>query len=114
VKMEIWLTDYEIFNVTRNFTKGSMSLVRIVLLVSVWFSGRGQVTDSSRYHFVLSSTGIINRTNTVRTNVFNNNFQADVNNGKFSFNTAVSWIYGKQNKMKSNDDYYSVRCMGIR
>jgi hypothetical protein len=91
-----------------------MNLVRIVFLVSLWFSGHAQVADSSRYHFVLSSTGIINRTNSVRTNVFNNNFQADVNGGKFSFNTAISWIYGKQNKMKSNDDYYFIMDLNYR
>lgn len=63
-----------------------------------------QFNDSVHHHFSFASTAIYNKTNEVSFFVLNNNAGYEINQKKVSFNTAVSWIYGKQQKKLSNND----------
>jgi hypothetical protein len=63
-----------------------------------------QFNDSVHHHFSFASTAIYNKTKEVSSFVLNNNAGYEINQKKMSFNTAASWIYGKQQKKLSNND----------
>jgi hypothetical protein len=63
-----------------------------------------QFNDSIHHHFSFASTAIYNKTQDVSSFVLKNNAGYEVNQKKVSFNTAASWIYGKQQKALSNND----------
>ena len=63
-----------------------------------------QFNDSVHHHFSFASTAIYNKTKEVSSFVLNNNAGYEINQKKIAFNTAASWIYGKQQKKLSNND----------
>ena len=63
-----------------------------------------QFNDSIHHHFSFASTGIINKTNNISSYILNNSVGFSIDRKKISQNTAASWIYGKQQKILSNDD----------
>ena len=63
-----------------------------------------QFNDSTHHRFSFASTGIINQTKDVSSYVLNNTAAFEINQKKLTFNTAASWIYGKQQKQLSNND----------
>jgi hypothetical protein len=91
-----------------------MNVVRVALLITLWFNSHAQVKERSKYSFNLSFTGMINRTESARTELFNSGFRAEVDTGRFAFNTMMAWIYGKQNKIRSNDDYSFISDLNYR
>jgi hypothetical protein len=64
----------------------------------------GQFNDSVHHHFSFASTGVINKTKDVKSYVLTNAAAFNINQTKFSQNTAASWIYGQQQKVLSNND----------
>ncbi|GAA4322149.1 hypothetical protein GCM10023149_22290 [Mucilaginibacter gynuensis] len=68
---------------------------------------RAQFTDSTHYHAVLSSSGAINKTNDGRSYLLNNSLNFGVKKKSITFNTSNTWIYGKQNKELTNNDFSS-------
>ncbi len=66
--------------------------------------GFSQFNDSVHHRFSFASTGIYNTTKEVSSFVLNNNTAFEIHRKKMSFNTAASWIYGKQQKKLSNND----------
>lgn len=67
-----------------------------------------QFTDSARHFVSYSGTGIINNTETTHSHVFRNVFQAGFNYGSTAGNGMFGWVYGKLNKIRSNNDYESA------
>lgn len=63
-----------------------------------------QFNDSVHHYFSFASTAIYNKTKEVSSFVLNNNAGYEISQKKISFNTDVSWIYGKQQKKLSNND----------
>lgn len=63
-----------------------------------------QFNDSTHHHFSFASTGILNKTKEASSYVLNNSIGFNINQKKISQNTAVSWIYGQQQKLLSNND----------
>lgn len=77
----------------------------LVILVSLFIKNTAaQFSDSTHYFIGYAATGIINTTETGKSYVFNNLLRANVNKNDVSFNSAYSWIYGKQNTVPSNND----------
>ena len=64
-----------------------------------------QFNDSVLHRFAFSSSGILNKTNDVSSYVLNNLASFEINQKKLSFNTAANWIYGKQQKQLTNNDF---------
>lgn len=64
-----------------------------------------QFNDSTHHRFSFASTGTINQTKDAKSFVSNNLISYEVNQKKLSFNTAAGWVYGKQQKQLSNNDY---------
>ena len=75
--------------------------IAIICFRSTAFS---QFNDSVHHHFSFASTAIYNKTKEVSSFVLNNNAGFEINQKKIAFNTAASWIYGKQQKKLSNND----------
>ena len=75
--------------------------IAIICFRSTAFS---QFNDSVHHHFSFASTAIYNKTKEVSSFVLNNNAGFEINQKKIAFNTAASWIYGKQQKELSNND----------
>lgn len=72
-----------------------------ILFTNIAFS---QFNDSVHHHFSFTSTAVYNQTKEVSSFVLNNSTGFEIKQKKISFNTAASWIYGKQQKKLSNDD----------
>jgi len=72
-----------------------------ILITNIAFS---QLNDSVHHHFSFASTGIYNKTKDASSFVLNNSSGFEIRQKKVSFNTAASWIYGKQQKKLSNND----------
>lgn len=63
-----------------------------------------QFNDSVHHHFSFSSGGVINKTKELSSYVLNNMAAYEVNKKKLSFNMSAGWVYGKQQKLLSNND----------
>ncbi|MEO9020847.1 MAG: DUF481 domain-containing protein [Ginsengibacter sp.] len=81
--------------------KTFLIFIPVILFSHLSFS---QFNDSVHHRFSYSSTGIINKTKDVNSFVLTNAAAFEINQKKLSFNTAASWIYGKQQKTLSNND----------
>lgn len=69
---------------------------------------KAQSPDSAKYSLHYAATGIINNTQATSSYVFNQVLQTEYNKNKFAVTTFASWIYGKQNKALSNNDFSSA------
>lgn len=67
-----------------------------------------QFTDSTTYRIQISSTGSINKTNDQNAYLLNNGLNFAVKQKDFVLNSSTSWLYGKQNKALSNNDFSST------
>ncbi len=64
-------------------------------------------TDTTRYHFAYTGTGTINNNNSLRSYVLNNALKLSMAKKSATVDFSNSWVYGKQNAVKTNDDYSS-------
>lgn len=71
-------------------------------------SSMAQSPDSAKYSLHYAATGIINNTQATSSYVFNQVLQTEYNKSKFAVTTFASWIYGKQKKLLSNNDFSSA------
>jgi hypothetical protein len=83
------------------FKKIIYFLIPVIFYSQISFS---QFNDSVHHRFAFSSSGILNKTNDLRSYVLNNMASFEINQKKLSFNTATNWIYGKQQKQLTNND----------
>ena len=67
-------------------------------------SVKAQYSDSTTHYASLASTGSLNSTNSSRAYLFSNVMKLGVKKKKYSFNGFGSYIYGKQDSMKTNND----------
>ena len=80
-------------------------LIAVCMFFCIIQSGFSQFTDSARHFVGYSGTGIVNSTETTHSYVFRNNLQAGITGRNMSANGSFTWVYGKLNKVKSNNDY---------
>lgn len=90
--------------------KPTLLFITLILFAQFSFS---QFNDSILHRFSYSSTGIINKTKDVNSFVLTNAVSFELNQKKLSFNTAASWIYGKQQKKLSNNDFSAYANLDI-
>jgi hypothetical protein len=83
----------------------SKKIILLILPILYFQNSFGQFNDSVHHHFAFTSTGIYNKTQDVKSFVFNNAIAFEVNKKRIAYNTAASWIYGIQNKKLSNNDF---------
>jgi hypothetical protein len=84
---------------------------KLTLFFVCWFFILGsyaQFSDSARHFVGYTGTGIINSTETTHSYVFRNVLQAGFNYGTTSGSAMFGWVYGKLNKLRSNNDYESA------
>ena len=85
-----------------------MKYLILILSIFVNFYAKAQFTDSTNYHLVLSAAGSINKTNTDVAYLLNNALNFGIKRKSIVLNTSNSWLYGKQNKDLSNNDFSST------
>ncbi|RZK51779.1 MAG: DUF481 domain-containing protein [Pedobacter sp.] len=83
-------------------------LVLFLFTILCFLSADAQYSDSTNYHILLTSTGSINRTNDQRAYLLNNGLNFGMKKKTFVLNATTSWLYGKQNKSLSNNDFSST------
>ena len=66
--------------------------------------GISQFNDTVNYHLNVAATGNLNKTNTGSTYIFNNGIGFDINKKYVSLNSSVTYIYGRNTVIKTNDD----------
>jgi len=66
-----------------------------------------QFTDSTNYVVNYSSTGSLNNTNDGKSYLLNNGLKFGVRKKSVSLNFNNKWIYGKQNRQLTNNDFSS-------
>ncbi|MGA9649731.1 DUF481 domain-containing protein [Pedobacter sp.] len=81
-----------------------------IFLLSMFFSisaliAKAQFSDSTNYHINASSTGSVNKTNNETAYLLNNNINLGIKKKSIVLNSSTTWLYGKQNKALSNNDF---------
>ncbi|MBE9602338.1 DUF481 domain-containing protein [Pedobacter sp. MC2016-24] len=71
-------------------------------------TGFCQFTDSTHYMVQYSSTGSINRTDESKAYLLNNALKLGIRKQSISLNFSNNWIYGKQNRQLTNNDFSST------
>ena len=79
----------------------------LVVFLSTGFA-HAQFNDSINHYMYVASTGTFSKTNDLNSYVLANNVKFAISKKRLSFNTANSWVYGKQSDVKSNDDFSSL------
>jgi len=64
-----------------------------------------QFSDSTHYYIGLNASGNVNQTKDGDSYLLNNGFKFSVKKKKVQLNFNNSWLYGKQNKDLTNNDY---------
>lgn len=82
-----------------------MKYAAFTFLLFCCFSCFSQFSDSARHFLGYTGTGIINNTEISHSYVFRNSLQAGLNRNNASASGSFTWVYGKLNKLKSNNDY---------
>lgn len=80
----------------------------LLLLMLAATVATAQFNDSIAYYAYLNSTGTFNKTNDLRSAVFNNVVRFSVSKQITSINTTNSWLLGRQSGVKINNDFSSV------
>jgi hypothetical protein len=82
-------------------------LMPFLLFMGIHSVTIAQFNDSTNYYINLTSTGIVNKTNTGKNYVLNNVLRYNVYKKSVALNTANSWIYGKNQEGRTNNDIAS-------
>lgn len=82
-----------------------MKKIAILLLVLTSCKATfAQFSDSTHYYVKYASTGSINRTNDGKSWLLNNMAAFRISKKKISLNAGASYVYGKQDSTRTNDD----------
>jgi spore coat protein U-like protein len=83
----------------------------IYLILSIFLlplTAFAQFTDSTHYSVNYATTGSINKTNDGQSYLLNNAAKFGVKKKSFSLNFSNSWVYGKQDRQLTNNDFSST------
>jgi hypothetical protein len=90
------------------------ALMIVIYLFMMQLAGFAQFNDTVNYYANFSGTGNLNRTNTTgSTYLLNNALQFQVSKKKFSINSMVNHVYGKNPTSKTNDDFLGILNLDI-
>lgn len=84
-----------------------IKLIINVLIIAISCPCFAQYTDSTTRYINYSSTGSINKADNTSSYLLNNSIKLGIKKKVVSFNFNNSWIYGKQNKDITNNDFSS-------
>ena len=79
----------------------------LVIFIITGHTCYGQFNDTTFYHTAYLSSGSINKTNDGTAYLLNNAFKFNVKRKDIALNFNNSWIYGKQNRNLTNNDFSS-------
>jgi hypothetical protein len=79
--------------------------ILIWVLLAAFLYTKAQYSDSTHYHLLLSSTGSINKTEESNAYLLNNSLNFGVKKNSIVLNSTSTWLYGKQDKKLSNNDF---------
>lgn len=83
-------------------------VILFILLSCFATRGKAQYNDSIFYHFNAVASGSVNKTNDVSNYLLNNKLGFGIKQKSISFNLSNSWVYGRQQKAITNNDYTGV------
>jgi hypothetical protein len=83
------------------------SFAILLLTVIIQHLALGQFNDSTNYYANLTSAGIVNKTNAGKSYVLNNALRFNIYKKSVALNTTNSWIYGKNQGTRTNNDLAS-------
>ncbi|WP_205509943.1 DUF481 domain-containing protein [Longitalea arenae] len=112
-------TSYMKFEKSRNLLYLAMTrMLKFALLIvpalcAIPMKGSSQFSDTVNYYINFSGTGNLNRTNTGTTYLLNNTLRFQADKKKFSLNSMMSHIYGRNPTLKTNDDVLGMLNLDI-
>lgn len=88
----------------------SVAKKKLITLIFVLITANlfAQFNDSTHHYLNYSSTGSINKTQDGNAYLLNNGLKLSIKKKSFVSNFSNSWIYGKQNKSLTNNDFSST------
>lgn len=84
------------------------AFMTIFLLCTLYITGFAQFSDSVDHYINFAGTGNLNKTNTGTTYLLNNAVKFQVDKKKISLNSMVSYVYGENPTVKTNDDLLAI------
>ncbi len=66
-----------------------------------------QFNDSTHYRFRFLGTGSLNKTEAAHAYLLNTGVNYDISQPKIAFNSSANYIYGQQNKLLTNNDFFT-------
>jgi len=81
-----------------------IAVIPFLFIVNTCFS---QFNDSTNYVFNYNTGGSINQTDDSKTYLLNNAFRFGIKKKTISLNFNNNWVYGKQNRQLTNNDFSS-------
>lgn len=80
----------------------------LCLSIGIIHKGFSQAGDTTQYHLKYRVTGILNKTNDTRSQVLTNALGLSLVRKKIELNSNNVWVYGRQNKQLTNNDFTST------
>jgi len=80
----------------------------LFLSTGILHNAFAQVDDTTQYYLKYRATGILNNTNDTRSQVLANTLALSLTRKKIELNSNNSWIYGRQDKQLTNNDFTST------
>ena len=69
--------------------------------------------DTTRFHYTYNGTGTINNSNSLHSYVLSNALKLSLVKKSAEVNFGNSWVYGKQDRVLTNNDFSSTLDMGL-
>lgn len=83
-------------------------LFAMLLFMAIHTCSFAQFNDTTHYLTSFGATGNFNKTNDGLTMIYNNNLKFSSRFKRFDFNSAGSWLYGKNPQKVSNNDWNAL------
>ena len=83
------------------------SLLIISICTTFLLSANAQFSDSTPHYLRFDITGILNKTNDVRSYVLNTGLNFTIKKKRFSLNNSNNWVYGRSGNNLSNNDFFT-------
>ena len=77
------------------------------LLLFLFVQCFAQFNDSTHHRFRFNGTGSLNKTDAARSYILSNGANFDISRPKIAFNSSALYLYGQQNRVLTNNDFFS-------
>ena len=84
-----------------------LKTISCFMLLFITVNEFAQFNDSTHYRFRFKGTGSLNKTEAAKAYLLSNGINFDISRPKIAFNSSASYIYGQQNNVLTNNDFFT-------